>query len=101
MKIYNPDDSPNTDGIDPESCENIEIVGTKISVGDDCIAIKSGKIYLGKKLKKPTTNMSVRNCYMERGHGASLVVPVVRHAERHTMAKKYGVVGRGLFRANS
>lgn len=73
MEIYNPDDSPNTDGIDPESCENIEIVGTKISVGDDCIAIKSSKIYLGKKLKKPTTNMSVRNCYMERGHGAVVI----------------------------
>lgn len=73
MEIRNPDDSPNTDGIDPESCENVDIIGSKISVGDDCIAIKSGKIYLGKKLKKPTKNMNIRNCYMERGHGAVVV----------------------------
>ena len=70
MEVINPSNSPNTDGINPESCKNVEIVGTKISVGDDCIAIKSGKLFMGKKFKKPSENITIRNCIMERGHGA-------------------------------
>lgn len=70
MRIHNASNSPNTDGIDPESCKNLEIIGTKISVGDDCIAIKSGKLFMGKKFKRPSENFEIRNCLMERGHGA-------------------------------
>ncbi len=43
VEIINPEDSPNTDGINPESCEHVEIAGCHFSLGDDCIAIKSGK----------------------------------------------------------
>jgi polygalacturonase len=73
VKIKNPFNSHNTDGLDPESCTNVEVVGTYISVGDDCIAIKSGKIYMGRKLKRPTSNMLVRQCCMRDGHGAVTV----------------------------
>lgn len=73
VKIKNPFNSHNTDGLDPESCRNVEVVGTHISVGDDCIAIKSGKIYMGRKLKQPTENMTVRQCCMRDGHGAVTV----------------------------
>jgi polygalacturonase len=73
MNIHNASHSPNTDGIDPESCNGIEIIGTKISVGDDCIAVKSGKLFMGKKFKKPSENFTIRNCLMERGHGAVVI----------------------------
>src|SRR5688572_8634942 len=42
VTINNPP-SPNTDGINPESCNNVHISNCHISVGDDCITIKSGK----------------------------------------------------------
>ena len=61
--------SPNTDGIDPESCDNVLILGVKFNTGDDCIAIKSGKIEMVKDHYKPTTNVTIRNCYMGDGHG--------------------------------
>jgi polygalacturonase len=73
MAIDNPYNSHNTDGIDPESCENVEIIGVTISVGDDCIAIKSGKLFMGKKFKKPSDNFIIRNCLMEKGHGSVVV----------------------------
>lgn len=73
IKILNPFNSHNTDGLDPESCTNVEVLGVYISVGDDCIAIKSGKIYMGKKYKVPTSNMTIRQCCMRDGHGAITV----------------------------
>lgn len=73
LTIENPNDSPNTDGLDPESCEDVEIVGARISVGDDCIAIKSGKILLGRLLKRPSRAIRIRRCLMEYGHGAVVI----------------------------
>lgn len=68
--VKNPFDSPNTDGCDPESCKNVDIIGVHFSVGDDCIAVKSGKIYMGKTYKQPSENFVIRQCLMEDGHGA-------------------------------
>ena len=68
--ISAPKDSPNTDAIDPESCDDVNIIGCRFSVGDDCIAIKSGKIDVGMRFKKPADHHTVRNCLMDFGHGA-------------------------------
>lgn len=65
-----PKDSPNTDGIDPESCDGVDIIGCRFSVGDDCVAVKSGKIDMARKYKTPADHHTVRNCLMEFGHGA-------------------------------
>ncbi len=65
-----PKDSPNTDGTDPESCDNVRYIGMRFSVGDDAIAIKSGKVYMGMKYKTPATRHLIRNCLMEYAHGA-------------------------------
>lgn len=65
-----PKDSPNTDAIDPECCDGVSIIGCRFSVGDDCIAIKSGKAYIGKTYKTPAKNTVIDNCLMQFGHGA-------------------------------
>lgn len=70
LKISNPKDAPNTDGLNPQSCEDVKIIGVYFSVGDDCIALKSGKYYIGKTFKRPTKDVIIRNCYMHEGHGA-------------------------------
>lgn len=70
LKIANPKDSPNTDGCNPESCHEVEIIGCRFSVGDDCIAIKSGKMEMVEKFYRPSSNITIRNCLMENGHGA-------------------------------
>ena len=70
FKITNPKISPNTDGINPQCCNGVKIIGVHFSVGDDCIALKSGKMYIGQKYKKPCENIIIRNCLMQFGHGA-------------------------------
>ena len=70
ITVSNPFDSPNTDGLDPESCKNVVAAGVKFSLGDDCIAVKSGKIYMGRKYKRPSENIVITHCLMENGHGA-------------------------------
>lgn len=70
LKIVNPKNSPNTDGFNPESCEDVLVLGTMISVGDDCIAVKSGKIEMALKSPMPAKNLIIKNCCMRDGHGA-------------------------------
>lgn len=71
LNIENPSDSPNTDGLNPESCENVILCGLHFSVGDDCIAIKSGKRN-GEVTSHlaPSRNITITHCLMEHGHGA-------------------------------
>ncbi len=73
LKIISPKVSPNTDGLNPESCKRVNIVGVYFSVGDDCIAIKSGKIYMGSTYKTPSKEISIKKCCMRDGHGAIVI----------------------------
>lgn len=70
LAVNAPKDSPNTDALDPEACDFVNIIGCSFSVGDDCIAIKSGKIEIGRKYKTPANHHTIRNCIMQFGHGA-------------------------------
>ncbi len=68
LTIDNPLDAPNTDGIDPESCRNVHIADCHISVGDDCITIKSGRDRQGRRIGRAAENITVTNCTMGHGH---------------------------------
>ena len=73
IRVQAPADSPNTDGFDPQSCSGVRVLGTLFSVGDDCIAIKSGKIYMGEKYHTPCENIEIAWCAMLDGHGGVTV----------------------------
>jgi polygalacturonase len=67
VHIHSPDDSPNTDGIDPANCQNVLIRHCTIDTGDDNIALKAGS---GGGL--PTENITVTDCTLLHGHGVSV-----------------------------
>ncbi|KAH1139689.1 hypothetical protein AAZX31_10G218600 [Glycine max] len=60
LTILAPVDSPNTDGIDPDSCTNTRIEDCYIVSGDDCVAVKSGWDEYGIKFGKPTQHLVIR-----------------------------------------
>ena len=66
VTITAPADSPNTDGIDPDSCKHVRISNCYISVGDDCIIIKSG--YRFQAHGTPSEDITVTNCVFGTGH---------------------------------
>lgn len=73
VTIINPEGGPNTDGINPTSCKNVRISDCYISVGDDCIAIKSGRDMNGREWATGTENVTITNCTMLDGHGGVVI----------------------------
>ena len=72
ITIINPP-SPNTDGINPESCRYVHISNCHISVGDDCITLKSGRDLQGRRLNGPEEDITITNCTMLAGHGGVVI----------------------------
>lgn len=57
-----PPDSPNTDGVDPDSCSNVVIRNLTATSGDDAIAIKSGRDQYGRDFNMPSRNILIEGC---------------------------------------
>lgn len=73
ITIINPADSPNTDGINPDSCRLVRISDCYVSVGDDCITIKSGTEHESPERYAPCRDITITNCTLERGHGGVVI----------------------------
>lgn len=73
VRIKNPSDAPNTDGMDIDSCQDVLIENCHVAVGDDGIAIKSGAGEDGIRVGKPCRRVTVRGCTVEDGHGGIVI----------------------------
>ncbi|MBQ7879797.1 MAG: glycoside hydrolase family 28 protein [Clostridia bacterium] len=62
----------NGDGWNPDSSEDCTIFDTEFEVGDDAIAIKSGKNPQGNIINRPTQNVRVFDCVCHCSHGLSI-----------------------------
>ncbi|MBA0652078.1 hypothetical protein Goklo_019362 [Gossypium klotzschianum] len=60
VTILAPTDSPNTDGIDPDSSSNVCIEDSFISTGDDLVAVKSGWDEYGIAYGRPSSHITIR-----------------------------------------
>lgn len=60
VTILAPHDSPNTDGIDPDSSSNVCIEDSYISTGDDVVAIKSGWDEYGIAYGRRSSDITIR-----------------------------------------
>ncbi|MFE5501510.1 glycoside hydrolase family 28 protein [Amycolatopsis japonica] len=60
----------NTDACDPESCDHVVIVNSRLGAHDDNIALKSGRDADGRRVGVPCQNIVVANCVMDGNWGA-------------------------------
>jgi hypothetical protein len=58
------------DGIAIDSSRNVRLAGCYIDTGDDGIVLKAGKDADGRRVNRPTENVSIVNCTVHRAHGA-------------------------------
>ncbi|MVN90088.1 glycoside hydrolase family 28 protein [Mucilaginibacter aquatilis] len=73
VRVRNPWNAANGDGVDVESCKNVLINNSTFDCGDDGICIKSGRDEEGRKRGKPTENMVVKNSIVYRAHGGFVI----------------------------
>jgi polygalacturonase len=93
VSIINPEEGPNTDGVNPESCRNVRISNCFIDTGDDCITLKSGEDEEGRLKARPTENVTITNCVMYKGHGAVVIGSEMSGCVRNVVASNIVCVG--------
>ncbi|MBN2617612.1 MAG: glycoside hydrolase family 28 protein [Spirochaetales bacterium] len=73
VTFINPENAPNTDGLDIDSSSFINIKNCTFNVGDDCLCLKSGMDENGYRVGKSTNNINIDNCTMNKGHGGVVI----------------------------
>jgi polygalacturonase len=73
VTIVNPPDSPNTDGINPDSCRHVRISDCYVSAGDDCITLKAGSEDEHPDRRAPCRDITIANCTLAHGHGGIVI----------------------------
>ncbi len=73
VKVLNPWWSQNGDGLDLDSCRNCLVADSHFDVGDDAICLKSGRDEAGRRLGRPSENITIRNCTVAHGHGGLVI----------------------------
>jgi polygalacturonase len=70
VTVLAPERAANTDAIDPSNCRDVLITHCVIDVGDDDVAVKSGKKVAGRAFG--CENITVADCTILHGHGISI-----------------------------
>jgi len=98
ITVINPPDSPNTDGINPDSCRNVRISDCHIDVGDDCITIKSGKETDNRQRYQACENITITNCTLLHGHGGVVIGSEITGSVRNVVISNCVFIGtdRGI-----
>ena len=74
---------PNNDGCNPDSSSDVLIDNVLFDVGDDCIAIKSGRNDDGRRVARPAENIIVRNSTMKDGHAGVAIGSEISAGAHH------------------
>ncbi|MGM9971362.1 MAG: glycoside hydrolase family 28 protein [Anaeroplasmataceae bacterium] len=91
--IRNPYHAQNGDGLDIESCNNVEVSHTTFAVGDDGICIKSGKNKEARAIKKPSYNIYIHDCNVFEAHGGFVVGSEMSRGVNNVLCENCNFIG--------
>lgn len=74
LTILNHQPSPNTDGFDPDSSQDVLVEHSYFQVGDDGVAIKSGWDCAGLEFGRPSRNIFIRNLTVNSPKAAGVCI---------------------------
>jgi polygalacturonase len=72
-KMINPPTSPNTDALNTDSCRHVVVHDCYADVGDDAFGIKSGRDEEGRKLNRPTEDVTYLRCHVAHAHSVCAI----------------------------
>jgi unsaturated rhamnogalacturonyl hydrolase len=90
---------PNNDGCNPDSSTDVLIDGCVFDVGDDCIAIKSGRNDDGRRVGRPSENIVVQNSSMKDGHAGVAIGSEISGGARNVFIQNNKMDSPNLDRA--
>ena len=82
-----------TDGIVVDSSRFVRISGDYIDTGDDGIVIKSGKDADGRRVNRPTEDVTIANCTVHHAHGAVTIGSETSGGVRNIVAGNITAIG--------
>lgn len=88
---------PNNDGVDPESCRYVVIQRCTFDVGDDCIAIKSGREADGLRINVPSEDILIEGCTMRTRYGAITIGSEMTGGARNIFVRDCTLGGPNLY----
>jgi len=98
LKAISPPDSPNTDGVNLDSTRNAIVRGLYSSTGDDAVCVKSGRDEDAWRVGRPTENVLIENCRVEKTHGGFVVGSEMSGGIRNVLVRDcvYNGAQRGI-----
>ena len=78
-----PSNSPNTDGLNTDSCIHVLVHDCLADVGDDGFGIKSGRDEEGRKMARPTEDVTYLRLHVLHGHSVCAIGSEESGSVRH------------------
>jgi len=88
---------PNNDAVDPECCRYVVIRGCTFDVGDDCIAIKSGREADGLRVNVPSEDILIEQCTLRLRYGAITIGSEMTGGARNIFVRDCTIGSPGLY----
>lgn len=93
VSIRNPYYAQNGDGIDIESCKNVNIHDNVFETGDDAICVKAGKNAEARTFEGPCENIYIHDCLVNEGHGGFVIGSEMSRGVRNILVENCTFIG--------